>query len=80
MLDPGIGPLAPAPNGVREYDLTIAQATLRLDGRSARATTINGTVPGPVLRFREGEDAVIRVQNRLSEDPSIHWARHPPSA
>jgi CopA family copper-resistance protein len=73
ILDPGLGPLAPAPNGVREYDLTIAETTLRLDGRNARATTINGTVPGPVLRFREGEDAVIRVRNTLSEDTSIHW-------
>lgn len=69
----GLGPLPPAPNGVREYDLTIAETPLRLDGRSARATTINGSVPGPILRFREGEQAVIRVRNTLSEDTSIHW-------
>jgi CopA family copper-resistance protein len=73
ILDPGLGPLAPAPNGVREYGLTIAETTLPLDGRNARAITINGTVPGPVLRFREGEDAVIRVRNTLAEDTSIHW-------
>jgi CopA family copper-resistance protein len=72
-LDPGLGPLPPAPNGVREYDLTIAESKVRIDGRNARATTINGTVPGPVLRFREGEEAVIRVRNTLSEDTSIHW-------
>ena len=72
-LDPGLGPLAPAPNGVREYDLTIAETRVRIDGRSARAVTINGTVPGPVLRFREGDQAVIRVHNTLSEDTSIHW-------
>ena len=72
-LDAGLPPLAPAPNGVREYDLTIAETTVRLDGRNARATTINGTVPGPVLRFREGEQAVIRVRNTLAEDTSIHW-------
>jgi CopA family copper-resistance protein len=58
---------------VREYDLTIAETSVRLDGRNARATTINGTVPGPVLRFREGEQAVIRVRNTLSEDTSVHW-------
>lgn len=72
-IDPGLGPLLPALNGVREYDLTIAETSLRLDGRSTRAITINGTVPGPVLRFREGEEAVIRVRNTLSEDTSIHW-------
>lgn len=72
-LDPGLAPLPPLANGRREYDLTIAETTLRIDGRNARATTINGTVPGPVLRFREGEEAVIRVRNTLSEDTSIHW-------
>ena len=72
-LDTGLGPLAPAPGGVRAYDLTIAETRLRLDGRAARATTINGTVPGPVLRFREGEEAVLRVHNTLDEDTSIHW-------
>ena len=73
LSDPGLGPLAPTPNGVREYDLTIAETTLRLDGRNARTVTINGSVPGPVLRFREGEQAVIRVKNTLREDTSIHW-------
>ena len=43
---PGLPPLDRAPNGVREYELTIAETSLRLDGRSARATTINGSVPG----------------------------------
>jgi CopA family copper-resistance protein len=70
---PGLAPLARVPNGVREYDLTIAETVLRLDGRNARAITINGTVPGPVLRFREGETAVIRVRNTLAEDTSVHW-------
>lgn len=72
-LHPGLAPLPPVPNNRREYDLTIAETTLRIDGRNARATTINGTVPGPVLRFREGEEAVIRVRNTLNEDTSIHW-------
>ena len=72
-LDPGLPPLAPAAGNLREYDLTIAETRQRIDGRSARAVTINGTVPGPVLRFREGETAVLRVHNRLREDTSIHW-------
>ncbi len=37
------------------------------------ATAVNGSVPGPVLRLREGDDAVIQVTNRLSEPTSIHW-------
>jgi CopA family copper-resistance protein len=73
QFDSGLGPLPPAPNNLREYDLVIAETVVRLDGRNAKAVTINGTVPGPVLRFREGEQAVIRVRNTLSEDTSIHW-------
>ncbi len=54
-------------------DLTIARTSFTIDGRPATAVTVNGTVPGPVLRFREGEEAVIRVTNKLSEPTSIHW-------
>lgn len=73
LVDRGLGPLAPAPDGVRAYDLTIAESRLRVDGRSAQTVTINGTIPGPVLRFREGDEAVLRVRNTLREDTSIHW-------
>ena len=55
------------------YDLTVDERTLAFAGRRAKAVTMNGTVPAPLLRFREGEDAVIRVHNRLDEDTSIHW-------
>jgi CopA family copper-resistance protein len=72
-LAPGLAPLSPTPNGVREYELTIAETDLRLDGRRARTIAINGTIPGPVLRFIEGEEAVIRVHNALTEDTSVHW-------
>lgn len=37
------------------------------------ATAINGTVPGPLLRLRQGEDVVLRLTNGLGEDTSIHW-------
>lgn len=69
----GLRPAALTIDGVRAYDLTIAETDVRLDGRAARAVTINGSVPGPLLRFREGEDAVMRVRNQLTEDTSIHW-------
>jgi CopA family copper-resistance protein len=69
----GLRPLEPTAGGIRAYDLTIAETDLRFEGRGARAVTINGTVPGPLLRFREGEEAVMRVRNQLAEDTSIHW-------
>ncbi|WP_237751090.1 multicopper oxidase domain-containing protein, partial [Pseudomonas aeruginosa] len=37
------------------------------------AMTINGSLPGPTLRWREGDNVTLRVRNRLAEDTSIHW-------
>lgn len=54
-------------------DLFIADQKINFDGRTGNAMTINGSLPGPVIRLREGEDAVIRVTNRLKETSSIHW-------
>ncbi len=54
-------------------DLTIAETPIQFGGRGGTAVTINGTVPGPLLRFRLGDEAVIRVHNTLDEDTSIHW-------
>jgi len=59
--------------GERAVDLVIARTPFGFGGRHASAITINGTVPGPILRFREGEVATLRVTNRLDEDTSIHW-------
>ena len=54
-------------------DLTIAETPFRLDGRTAPAITINGTIPGPVIRLKEGQQATLRVTNRMEESTSIHW-------
>ena len=56
-----------------QFDLTIDQFPVRLDGRAGLATGINGTLPGPLVRFREGDDITINVTNNLEEDTSIHW-------
>ncbi|MBL9202005.1 MAG: multicopper oxidase domain-containing protein, partial [Opitutaceae bacterium] len=57
-----------------DYTLEIAETTLAPAGAPVRALTLNGTMPGPVLRFREGEIARIRVRNRLArEETSTHW-------
>ncbi len=55
-------------------DLTIDRLSIDIGGRHASAIAVNGTVPGPLVRLREGQDAVIRVTNRLAhESASIHW-------
>ena len=54
-------------------DLVIQKQTIQIGGRDATATTINGSVPGPLLRFREGETVTIRVTNKMDETTSIHW-------
>jgi CopA family copper-resistance protein len=54
-------------------DLTIAETPFRVGNRTATARTINGTVPGPLIRLREGQDVTLRVTNRLKETSSIHW-------
>lgn len=56
-----------------EYELTIAQEEINITGKPTWAMTINGGIPGPVLRFKEGDTARIRVHNRMKEDTSIHW-------
>ncbi|MFC3076749.1 copper resistance system multicopper oxidase [Phenylobacterium terrae] len=56
-----------------EIALTIGHAPLRIDGRPAHAIAINGQVPGPLIRLKEGQRARIAVTNRLDEDTSIHW-------
>lgn len=55
------------------YDLTISETTVNFSGKQQRALAINGSIPGPTLRFTEGDDAVIRVKNDLREDTSLHW-------
>ena len=54
-------------------DLTVAETPFRVGGRTGRAVTVNGTVPGPLIRLREGQDVTLRVTNRLRETSSIHW-------
>lgn len=61
---------ATAPGGI---DLYLEHRELLVGGRPGRAIAINGSIPGPVIRMREGEEALIRVHNRLPESTSIHW-------
>ena len=56
-----------------EFDLEVARTPVVIDGRRGSAITVNGTLPAPLLRWREGDDVTLRVTNRLEEDTSIHW-------
>jgi len=55
------------------YDLSIEEKQVNITGTPTTATVINGTMPGPLLRFKEGEEVVINVTNNLDVDSSIHW-------
>ena len=55
------------------FDLTIAALALNVTGRARYATAVNGSVPAPTLRFREGDTLTINVTNHLAEPTSIHW-------
>lgn len=59
---------------VVEYDLTIAEQIVSPAGKPVRGFTINGGIPGPTLRFKEGDWARIRVHNQLKDkETSTHW-------
>lgn len=57
-----------------ELDLRIGEVPMNLTGRARTAQVINGTLPGPTLRLREGDTVTLRVHNTLADDEaSIHW-------
>ena len=61
-----------SPAGASIHELEIAETRLRFEGRAATATTINGTVPGPLIRLREGDDAILPTpQVQLQERPQV---------
>ncbi|MDT8355983.1 MULTISPECIES: copper resistance system multicopper oxidase [Acetobacterales] len=68
LAQPAIGRSMP-----REFNLAIENVTLNITGAPRPAVAINRSVPAPVLHFREGEEVIINVANRLRESTSIHW-------
>ncbi|MDQ2878575.1 MAG: copper resistance system multicopper oxidase, partial [Pseudomonadota bacterium] len=56
-----------------DITLKIARQTMMVDGHASHAIGINGTVPGPLIRLREGRDVRLNVINDLDEDSSVHW-------
>lgn len=58
---------------IKEYNLTIEENEMTLAGVTAKGMTINGSIPGPVLEFNEGDLAIINVTNKMDEETSVHW-------
>jgi CopA family copper-resistance protein len=56
-----------------DFDLRIGETPMNVTGHSRTAITVNGSVPAPTLRWKEGDTVTLRVANTLSEDASIHW-------
>lgn len=69
----GIEPPARRELSGEAITLTIASGSLMIDGKPARAVTINGGVPGPLLRLRQGQNLRLTVINELDEESSLHW-------
>jgi len=68
----GLGPDLPGLSG-EDITLRIARQAITIDGRKSRAIGVNGTVPAPLIRLREGQKVRLHVENALDEDSSIHW-------
>ena len=74
----GIPPAIPTVSGT-DIALTIADVAARVDGKVSRKIGINGTIPGPLVRLKEGQNVRLRVTNEIrtrsggDPDTSIHW-------
>jgi CopA family copper-resistance protein len=73
---PAFGETAPPNPAVltgTHFDLTIDTIPVNFTGRPSRATAVNGSTPGPIVRWREGDTVTISLTNRLKHATSIHW-------
>ena len=69
---PGVMSTLPTVSG-QDIKLTIGHTEVTIDGKMSHAVTINGTVPGPLIRLKEGQTVRLSVTNTLDEETSIHW-------
>lgn len=53
--------------------LTVGHSSFTTGGKTGHAVTVNGTLPAPLIRLREGQNVRLHVTNTLHEDTSIHW-------
>ena len=77
-LSPGLVPAIPTVSG-SDIALTIFEVAVQVDGKTSRGVGINGTVPGPLVRLKQGQNVRLRVTNALPRgragepQSSIHW-------
>ncbi len=71
-LSPGLARPVPTVSGT-DIALSIGKVAVKVDGKISRAVGVNGTVPAPLVRLKEGQKVRLRVTNTLDEDSSIHW-------
>lgn len=69
----GLAAITTTPLMAGEYNLTVDAVTIDTGTFTRTGVGYNGASPGPILRFKEGEDVTINVTNNLSESTSIHW-------
>ncbi|MBS0420894.1 MAG: copper resistance system multicopper oxidase [Proteobacteria bacterium] len=69
---PGAGSGEPELSGT-DFHLEVGATEVNFTGASRRATVVNGRLPAPLLRWRQGDTVTIRVTNRLPAPTSIHW-------
>ncbi len=69
---PGLVPDMQTLSG-EDIALTVGDSQFTVGGRTGHAVTVNGTIPAPLIRLREGQNVRIAVTNMLAEDTSIHW-------
>jgi CopA family copper-resistance protein len=69
---PGLRPETPTLTG-EDIRLRVGHSAFSVGGRSGHAITINGVLPAPLIRLREGQNVRLHVENTLDEDTSIHW-------
>ncbi|MBB36359.1 MAG: copper-binding protein [Hirschia sp.] len=67
------GNMGVSPVTASAFDLVVDTFPVTIGGRTGKAVGVNGTLPAPLIRFREGEEITLNVTNGLDEDTSIHW-------
>jgi len=72
-LSHGVAGKTPQTLSGEDIRLTVDQLAFPVDGKMGHAIAINGSVPAPLIRLKEGQNVRLTVDNRLGEDTSIHW-------
>jgi len=57
----------------QRFNLEIDYQLVNFTGQNKIATTVNGSLPAPILRWKQGEKVTLKVTNNLAHDSSIHW-------